>query len=255
MIFPMLDGQEYRRLRKEAWRSNVGYWLSSPLRHVEDVGDQIIERLMEQCARAANQPPVLLDLGFGNAWILERVAAGDQEIQYIGVDSQREFVEYGRRKYEGRPRCKFIEADLETPFEVGSEVDVAINAFNFFELGDLESAMRHAARCIRPGGCLMVSTIDKTYLILALSRGWQDFHDNLRQFQEIQGPKYGFQRIDLGHELSDVLEYPSVLYSTQDYIDHAANAGLTLTLYEESVFTGKPIPKIYCHFLFTKTGL
>jgi hypothetical protein len=97
-----------------------------------------------------------------------------------------------------------------------------------------------------------MSTIDKTYLILALSRDWSEFHDNLRRYQELPGTKYGFQKIDLGTGVSDHLEYPSVLYSTQDYLEMARAHGMHLVDYVEHPFTSRAVPKVYCHLEFRR---
>lgn len=99
-----------------------------------------------------------------------------------------------------------------------------------------------------------MSTIDKTYLMLALSSDRKEFYGNLALYQELAGTKYGFQHIDMGAHVSETLEYPSVLYSTQDFIDAASEHGLNLVNYVEHPFTAKTVPKIYCHLEFQRAA-
>jgi SAM-dependent methyltransferase len=197
--------------------------------------------------------PVVVDMGCGNAWLLKALRDRRAEARYIGLDSNAEFIGFASGRYGTMDNARFVLADVEARVELPVEADVVVNAFNFFELYDLEQAMANVAMWLRPGGRLLVSTIDKTYLILALSRGWDEFYENLRLYQGLQGIKYGFQRIDLGTSVSETLEYPSVLYSTQDYIEMAQARGMQLVDYVEHPFTATTVPKIYCHLEFRRT--
>ena len=252
MIKALVDVSDFKRRRKEAWERNLRYWLAGNLRHVVDVGPYIARRVRDLCQRNPPVAPAVLDMGFGSAWLLEALLREGMRFSYLGVDSTPDFVTEARRRFSGTG-ARFIQADLEEKLTLGEQVDIAVNAFNFFELCDLQTAMQNAAKHLRPGGRLFMSTIDKTYLILALSGDWNTFHENLRLYQELPGVKFDFQRIDLGDGVSKSLEYPSVLYSTQDYIAAAQEFDLHLKRYDEHAFTGRPIPKIYCHLEFEKS--
>jgi hypothetical protein len=87
---------------------------------------------------------------------------------------------------------------------------------------------------------------------MAVSDSWEMFHANLRRYQRLKGTKYAFQAIDLGSGASDALEYPSVLYSVEDFIESARVSGLSLLSYQEVPYTARPIPKIYVLMEFEK---
>jgi SAM-dependent methyltransferase len=189
-------------------------------------------------------------MGFGSAWLLQSLLATDLEFSYVGLDGTEEFVDRASKLFSNTTAATFLVGDLETDLTLPVMADVVVNAFNFFELCDLPRAMHNVKKHLRPGGSLFMSTIDKTYLLLALSKSWPEFHENLRRYQQLPGTKYAFQAIDVGTHLSDLLEYPSVLYSTQDFVDAAASEGLRLISYVEHPFTARAVPKIYCHLEF-----
>jgi methyltransferase family protein len=226
--------------------------LQGNLRHVADAGAHITRRVRSICLRTGKEKPVLLDMGFGNGWLLEALVESNTQVSYIGVDVLELFVQRAKAKFAGVENAQFVLADLEEELLLDAGVDVVVNAFNFFEICNLRLAMGNASRYMNEGGRLFMSTIDKTYLILAVSSDWENFHQNLKRYQDIRGVKFDFQRIDLGDGLSESLEYPSVLYSTEDYIDAARTCGLEMKQYEEQPFTGRAVPKIYCHLEFEK---
>jgi SAM-dependent methyltransferase len=252
VINSLTDPEEFRRHRRLSWEKNVDYWLSQPLRHVEDVGAYIVSRIEILCRQAIFTPPTVIDMGFGSGWLLRSLLATSLRVSYLGLDSMEVFVERATKTFHGIEGASFAVADVETEITFPFSADVVVNAFNFFELSNLQQAMRNASRHLRPGGTLFMSTIDKTYLILALGRTLEDFYDNLNRYQTLPGIKYGFQRIDLGASVSEVLEYPSVLYSSQDFVDAAMGEGLRLVKYVEHAFTAKTVPKIYCHLEFQR---
>lgn len=253
MIFSLADRQEFRRLRRLAWERNIDYWLSGQLRHVADVGGYICDRVKALCNRQRDRRTVLVDMGFGSAWLLSGLLEELPRLSYLGLDNTRAFVNHALASFASNEHLNFLLTDVETRLDLPIHADVVVNAFNFFELCDLRQAMENVARLLIPGGTLFMSTIDKTYLILALSETHTDFLTNLARYQELPGTKFGFQRIDLGPAVSHCLEYPSVLYSTQDFIDVAHDNGLRLVSYVEQPFTATVVPKIYCHLEFQRT--
>jgi len=251
MIESLTDVEMFRQRSRTAWARNRDYWLTGSLRHVTDVGDFIVARVRALC-QGSGVSPVLVDMGCGSAWLLN--ALDGSNIQYVGIDNNPAFIDFGSRGHAGLGKARFILADLDTQVDVPAKADLVVNAFNFLELSNLDQAMGNVERWLQPDGKLFMSTIDKTYLILALSKDWDDFQENLRRYQELPGLKYGFQNIDFGAAVSDTLEYPSVLYSAQDYINAARAHGLCLVDYVEHPFTSTTVPKIYCHFEFRNAG-
>lgn len=252
MIGPLSDGEAYRKRRREAWSHNTAYWLSSPLRHVTDVGDFICNRTLALVSSSERRPAVIIDMGCGSCWLLEKLATVSSAFTYIGIDNNEEFIAVARARYAHLANASFVLADVDMRVTLPQQADIVVNAFNFFELANLEVGMKNAASWLRPGGKLFMSTIDKTYLLLALSSDWAGFHHNLATYEKTAGVKFDFQKIDLGFGPSAELEYPSVLYTTQDFLEAGVEAGLGFGSYAEQAFTARPIPKIYCHFEFVK---
>lgn len=252
MLETLEDREQFRARRDAAWSRNVDYWLRGPLRHVVDVGDYIADRTVAICLASGRSRPLVVDMGFGDAWLLTALRQRDSSIQYVGLDSTHDFVEVATRTFANDPACSFELMDLEIESQRRFNADLVVNAFNFFELCDLAQGFANAATFLRPGGTLFISTIERTYLILALSRNWAEFMNNLRLYETLPGRKCAFQPIDLGDRASESLVYPSVIYSTDDYLNEARRHGLCLTSYREAVFTAKAVPKIYCHFEFSK---
>jgi len=249
----LADREAFRRRRAAVWEQNVGYWLAGPLRHVVDVGDYIVNRAESACLRARRKKPIVIDMGCGDAWFLrEMLKHRKDNMIYIGLDSTEIFVEHGRAEFASEKNVRFELVDLEMPVEQRFSADLVVNSFNFLELCDLDEAFANASRFLRLGGTLQIATIDKTYLLFAVSRGWEDFIQKLELYERLPGTKYSFQPIDLGHGVSETLFYPSVLYSTEDYLNAAYAHGLELRSYKEHIFTASTVPKIYCHFEFCK---
>lgn len=246
------DPESFRRRRAAAWEKNIDYWLQSSLRHVDDVGDYISKRTSCLCKRSERELPIVVDMGCGSAWLLRSLLKHGVSASYIGLDCTRQFIEHARAEFGHLPNVRFDIVDLEKPVELFPQADIVVNSFSFFELFDLSQGFANASRFLTDGGTLLMSTIDKTYLLVALSCDWKDFMDKLRIYQELPGIKYAFQPIDLGDRASTILEYPSVLYSTEDYLRAARETGLKWRDYKEQVFTAKRIPKIYCHLEFEK---
>jgi 2-polyprenyl-3-methyl-5-hydroxy-6-metoxy-1,4-benzoquinol methylase len=242
----------YKCRRQSSWKKNSSYWLQGPLRHVVDVGDYIADEVVNMANGLGADRPTIVDMGFGDAWLLRYLTARGLKFQYIGIDSNEDFIVNARKTYGMRSDCEFILADLEEPCDFNFKADIVVNAFSFFELANLEQGMINARGILKDNGRLFVSTIDKTYLILANSKTWEEFLSNLREYNELKGVKYFFQPIDLGDKASEFLEYPAVLYSLDDYLSAAKRLGFRLNAYKEHIFTAKAVPKIYVHFELIK---
>lgn len=251
MIQALADSVAFRDRRQRAWDTNLQYWLTQPLRHVIDLGDQIVATIAAHTAKLSTTP-VVLDMGFGNAWLLRGLLKAQVHCTYIGLDLCPAFVTHARHEFARCRNACFEVADFEGPIVHDLSADIVVNAFNFFELADLSSGMSHAASYLKAGGSLLAWTIDKTYLLMALSKDWKEFRENLVLYQTIPGTKYGFQAIDLGSGPSSQLEYPSVLYSLADFLVQAESHGMFWRSYNEFPFTAKPVPKIYWQLEFVK---
>jgi hypothetical protein len=248
------DRNEFIKKRELVWQSNIDYWLKGPLRHVVDVGDYIADRTAALCRRSDRKRPVVVDMGFGDAWLLRALLQREVSFTYIGLDCVKAFVDHAQQEFSQVPNVSFELFDIEKPHSISISADVVVNAFNFFELSELSQPFSNAAQFLRLRGTLQIATIDKTYLILALCDSFDEFKQYLQIYQNTRGPKYFFQPIDLGSGVSELLCYPSVLYSTEDYLSAANENSLMLKSYKEHAFTGAVIPKIYCHYEFEKAA-
>lgn len=252
MIESLLDRETFRRQTRKSWKQNSSYWLSCPLRHVTDVGDYIVNKVINICNGKKNKKPTIVDMGFGNAWLCQALKKQAFSCNYVGIDSNEMFIEYALKKFYGDKSCRFELADLEEPLHIGVKADLVVYAFTLFELTELRQPLINAYNLLRPDGNLLISTIDSTYLILAVSNSWSDFLENLARYEKLPGIKYDFQSIDLGDKASNTLEYPSVLYSRDDYLKEAETIGFKFRSYKEHIFTAKPIPKVYFHIELIK---
>jgi 2-polyprenyl-3-methyl-5-hydroxy-6-metoxy-1,4-benzoquinol methylase len=253
-IKKLSDRNEFVKKRELVWQNNIDYWLKGPLRHVVDVGDYIADRTAAFCRRSDRKRPVVVDMGFGDGWLLRALLQREVSFTYIGLDRVKAFIAHAEQEFSQVPNVSFELFDVEEPHSISISADVVVNAFNFFELSELSRPFSNAAQFLRPGGTLQVATIDKTYLILALCNSLDEFKQHLQIYESTRGTKYFFQPIDLGSGASELLCYPSVLYSTEDYLSAANENGLMLKSYKEHPFTGAVIPKIYCHYEFEKNG-
>lgn len=252
----LINKEQFLARKKAAWEANTGYWLASSLRHVEDIGDFIVSRVEIALQESNEKRPLVVDMGFGNAWLLDKLLSRKLEFSYLGLDNHEGFLSYARDKYQSMQHARFEYADFEKPLpdELYGNASILVNAFNFFELTDLTVPMRNAAKVIKDDGKLLVATIDKTFLMMAGCKTWQEWIEVLKEYQNLQGPKYFFQAIDLGDKESIELVYPSVLWSLNDYLDEARASDINMTFYKEFEFTAKPIPKIYQYMEFEPVG-
>lgn len=241
---------EFMERKRSVWEQNTKYWLKGRLRHVTDTGDFLLDRVTEKLVACKSTSPVILDMGCGNGWLARGLQGRNTHAKYIGVDFNEGFVNYCKAFADGDSRLEFLLMDLERPVghSYDNRIDIVVNAFNFFELADLKQAMINAAKWLRPGGSLIVMTIDKTFLLMGAVTEWHELIRLLREYEELPGIKCFFQPIDLGDGLSENLIYPSVLYTFEDYLEAANTAGLKLSVYKELPFTSRPIPKIYLYF-------
>src|ERR1039458_3667668 len=111
MIERLNDPEEFRRRSHAAWEQNIDYWVAAPLRHVVDVGDYILDRVSDLCRRNGNDLPVLLDMGFGSAWLLKSLLARGLSVSYVGLDSMEPFVVRAKETFGQSDRMQFLVAD------------------------------------------------------------------------------------------------------------------------------------------------
>lgn len=250
IIEPMQDRAAFKERARKSWSENTRYWLEGPLRHVVDVGERIVERLDHVLPEDGN----VLDMGFGDGWLLRALRQRGFVGRYVGVDLNPSFVDSAKRRFSTDQAAEFFVGDFEgaLPEEFASSFDVVTNCFNFFELADLSTGFRYVRSALVRDGKLVMTTIEPVYLIAAISHSLTEFLSLLRQNREGPHPNYFFQPIDLGDRASEDLEYPSVLHSVADYFRAGREHELHLAELLQWDYTHRPIPKIYLHLEFTR---
>jgi len=250
----MLDNkEEFKKENHDSWLANTEYWLNSPLRQVEDTKAFFKKKLKDILFDGC----VVYDLGCGSGWLIDFILELGINFTYTGFDFNEKFIEYLQKRYGTNPNFEFLCADLEKPLpkQFYGKSDFAFNNFNFFEIPDLSPAFDNAVNVLNNKGNLIISTIDVTYLIMAVSETYDDFRRNLVMYENIKSAgqvPYFFQPIDLGNATSKELKYASVLYSFADYFKLAKSKQLILSDYEEIICEARFIPKVYQFMNFSK---
>nr|WP_277882624.1 class I SAM-dependent methyltransferase [Microcoleus sp. FACHB-68] len=134
----------------------------------------LLEILSANSPAGAAQTRVL-DLGCGNGSLTHLVAQHGYEV--VGLDSSEQGIAIARESF---PDCKFIEADiydlpdagLVNSFDIVMAVEVIEHLFYPKEL------VRYAQKCLKPNGCLILSTPYHGYLknLMLAASGKMDEH-------------------------------------------------------------------------------
>jgi len=244
---------EFKEENRLSWRANTQYWLNSPLRQVEDTKEFVLAKLPALVHSGA----AVVEMGCGSGWLLQFLLDLGIDCTYLGLDFTVEFIEHLRSEFKDVSKASFEVVDLETrlPARYVEKADVVFCAFALFEMTALSVAIENACRMLRPGGRLVILTIDPAYLMLAVSKTMDDFRSVLAAYEgerEKGRVLHFFQNIDLGDAESTDLRYASVLYSLADYLKEAKRQGMRLDDYDEVVKTSKFIPKVYQFIVFEK---
>ncbi|MEO5511772.1 MAG: methyltransferase domain-containing protein [Longimicrobiales bacterium] len=249
MLQPLTDIPAFKSRRAAEWVKAEAYWLSAPLRHVVDIGDIVIDRI-EQLLEE-NRGDSVIDAACGSGWVLEGLTKRSSSVSYTGVDINPDFLAHVQALPHDMP-VTLVKADLEQRWDTPpAKAAVVVSALTQIELADIDRVMANLASMTDANGTLLIATIDKTYLLLAAADGDEAALKRiLYEYEHIPGVKFFFQPIDLGDGASDKFAYASVLYTTEDFINAAAGAGMRLSNYREIPATDRPIPKIYQIFEF-----
>ncbi len=140
-------------------------WLTTSDRHIIRRVN-LVEAYRRQFARRSwsrvyeSLPPLqgvtILDLGCG---------PGDQAAEFvsrgaavIGIDLLEELLIAARAR--NLPQCRFINADLRKPIDIGVHVDGVWAGFTAAYFTDLRSALSRWKQHVRPGGWIVLIEID-----------------------------------------------------------------------------------------------
>lgn len=259
MLEQLKDKLAFKKRNRRSWERNTEFWLHSPLRHFVDTETFLRDRLPELFDGLQSDDPVVVDMGTGSGWALTLLRELGLHCKFIGLDFNPLFIDYLSENFEHDSRARFLRFDLEDRLPEGlvGRADIVFNFFNFFEIANMQAAFKNAALMLKPGGRLVMMTIDSYYLMFALVETMPELKElmKLYEMQKTSGNvPFFFQKIDLGDSESEEYEYASVLYSFADYYKEAKKNALDLAEFDEIVKTGKFIPKVYHYFVFSKSA-
>lgn len=103
----------------------------------------------------------VLDLGCGNGSLTHIIA--QQGYDVVGLDSSEQGITIAQQSF---PECKFIEADIynPAPSDLLNTFDIVIGVEVIEHLLFPKELVRYAQQCLKPGGCLILSTPYHGYL-------------------------------------------------------------------------------------------
>ena len=248
---------EFKERNYKSWLHNTEFWLHSELRQLIDTKEFLSKNIPTIINSRNNNRPTIIDMGTGSGWFLELLNGLNLSCNFVGIDFNPLFIEHLQKKYNHLDNVRFITRDLEDelPVELSSSADYVFNFFNFFEMANLEKAFENASAMLKPGGKLIIMTIESLYLMFALSKDLEELKNVLKIYEEKKNNNeipFFFQKIDLGNSESDKYEYASVLYSVKDYFNEAKKNHLMLLDFDEIVKTSRYIPKVYQFMQFQK---
>lgn len=257
MLEQLKDKLAFKKRNRRSWERNTEFWLHSPLRHFVDTEEFLRGRLPHLFEDIKLPSPVVVDMGTGSGWALSLLQDLGIQCRFIGLDFNPLFIAHLTSEYGDDKDAEFLQFDLEEtlPENLKGVADVVFNFFNFFEIANIESAFRNASLMLKPGGRLVMMTIDSYYLMFALVESLKELKELMKVYEARKRDgkvPFFFQKIDLGDAESQQYEYASVLYSFADYFKQARRNNMNLVDYDEIVKTDKFIPKVYQYFVFTR---
>jgi len=251
MSYRLTDKSAFKAANLQNWRFNTSFWLEGRMRHLEDMGNVVRDRVIELAGTAHDAHVV--DMGCGDAWLLRRLRERSTSIVYNGLDFNELFVAANTDRYRSDRRATFSVIDFEDPITEAlvGRADIVANCFNFFELPNLQDGFTFAATALRPDGVLLVATIDPIMQMLSITSTREELDELLRAYEQDREALAYDKEIDVGGEHSGRV-YKGMMYSAADLVQEAANAGLTLVDYKEVVRTARRPPQIYQLIEFRK---
>jgi SAM-dependent methyltransferase len=116
------------------------------------------------------------DLGCGTGRVAGLVAPFVERV--VGIDASREMLEAARRALESRPNVELREGELEALPLGDGELDVALLILVLHHVADPSLALAEAARCLKPGGRLVIVDMaphDRRELQVRMGHVWLGF--------------------------------------------------------------------------------
>lgn len=249
------DSTEFKIQNISEWKTNADFWLEGNMRHINDVKGKTIEILktLLQTGSPISIKRTVIDEGCGEGWVYRALTEAKLDVNYYGIDFNEKFISELNKMYKGIENVSFIKDDIEER-EINllsSKADIVVNAFNFFEIPNLEKAMRNTANLIKDGGYLLILTIDPITQLLSVSDNQKMFYEYLTEYANKKN-RIGYRkRIVIGNKKTNK-HYYGILYSLEDYIKEGRNNNLIFQDYTEILNPSRPTPQLYQFMVFKK---
>jgi len=109
---------------------------------------------LEEIRRLQLQSPSVLEVGCGTGWLAEQIA---DAARYVGLDLSPAAVETARQRVPG---AEFLSADYHTWSCEPASFDVVVMVDTIAYFRDQDAAVAKAWNALRPGGRLIVTTVN-----------------------------------------------------------------------------------------------
>lgn len=247
------DKVKFRQQIASEWKKNSRFWLRGNMKHIVDVKKKMIDEIRRLTRGRDLSKIVIIDLGCGEGWLYRALREDGISCEYIGLDLNENFIRNLQTEIHDE-RAAFLVHDIEHDplLELIERADIVVNAFNYFEIPDLESAIAHTSRMMKDSSFLVIATIDPIMQLLAISHTSKDFYENLHAYARYKS-NLGYRKNIVVNERKTRHFYYGILYSIQDYIDFAKKYHLLIENYSEIVRPEKPTPQIFQFLTFEKS--
>ena len=126
--------------------------------------------MLELCGDVGGQ--LVLDVGCGEGRFSRLLEA--QGAHVVGIDPAQSLIREASARSLGAVRCARASAE-QLPFHCGA-FDLVVSYVMLVDVPDIVSAISEMARCLRPGGCLVVSNVS----FMSAGNGWIRDENHLR---------------------------------------------------------------------------
>lgn len=220
---------EVRQIRDSAWNKNAEIWSDS-----RKLPDKLKEYIYKSIKKDLNSSESLLvDLGCGNAWLLEYlVNIKNLSTRYLGVDLNHFFLQENIEKYKNQEFVNFKFLDLEKNNSLGLKSFKGNNLFiaclSLIETPDLRQVFINISREMKPSESLLIIILDPYFEILRMSQNLDIFKKNVLNFLS---NKKSFYKKEIIIENGLILKkkYIGLLHKIEDYYLNALNNDLSVT--------------------------
>ena len=150
--------QHYKQVAEECGLSSASTMADEITRESESKA--ILQFVSESLRmRQLNGPAVIMDVGCGNGYTLQRLSEENPEQHFVGIEKSDELRSLAASRFARRGNVKIVEGDVREPdFAEKESVDILLCQrvlINLLNSDDQKSALRNIVDVVRPGGALL----------------------------------------------------------------------------------------------------